>query len=49
MEFECKIFPGITTLGLLEEIPKFITELQYESEQFKIRIIFMSMFHDIEW
>ena len=35
MEFEWKIFPGFTTLGILEEIENFMTELQCEPEQFK--------------
>ena len=46
-EFEWKIFPGCTTLCILEEIQNFITELQCEPEQFKDRIIFMSMYNDI--
>ena len=49
MEFEWKKFPGFTTLGILEEIQKLITELQCEPEQFKRRIIFMSMYNDILW
>ena len=49
MEFEWKIFQGFTTLGILEEIPKIMTELQCELEQFKERIIFMSMYIDIAW
>ena len=44
MEFELKIFPGFTTLGLLEEIQNMMAELQCEPEQFKGRIVFMSMF-----
>ena len=32
MEFEWKIFPGIATLGILEEIQKIMTELQCEPE-----------------
>ena len=43
MEFEWKIFPGFTTLGFLEQIQNFTTELQCELEQFQGRIIFMSM------
>ena len=39
--------PGFTTLGILEEIQKLMTELQCEPEQFKGRIIFMSMYNDI--
>ena len=42
-------FPGFTTLGILEEIQKFMTELQCELEQFKGRIIFLSMYNDIFW
>ena len=47
MEFEWKTFSGFTTLGILEEIQKIMTELQCEPEQFKGRIIFMSMYNDI--
>ena len=32
MEFEWKIFPGFTTLGILDEIQKLMTELQCEPE-----------------
>ena len=49
MELEWKIFPGFTTLGILEEIQKMMTELQFEPGNFKGRIIFMSMYNDIEW
>ena len=42
MEFEWKHFPGFTSLGILEEI-QMMTELQCEPEQFKGRIIFMTM------
>ena len=48
-EFEWKIFPGITTLGLLEKIQNLLRDLQCEPENFKGRIIFMSMCNDIEW
>ena len=48
-EFEWKIFPGITALGLFEKIQKLMTELQCEPEHFKDRIIFMSMYNDIVW
>ena len=47
MKFEWKIFQGFTTLGILEEIQKFMTELQCEPEQYIDRIIFMSMYNDI--
>ena len=49
MELEWKIFPGFTTLGILEEIQKMMTELQFEPGNFKGRIIFMSMYNDIVW
>ena len=48
-EFEWKLFPGFTTLGLLEKIQKKMTDLQCEPEHFKGRIIFTSMFNDIVW
>ena len=43
------IFPGFTTLRILDEIQKFMTESKCESEQSKGRIIFMSMYDDIDW
>ena len=49
LEFEWKNFPGFTTLGILDEIQKMMAELRYEPEQFKGRIIFMSMYNDIIW
>ena len=42
-------FPGFSTLGILEEIQKMMTELQCEPDQFKGRIIFVSMYNDIVW
>ena len=48
-EFEWKIFPGITTLGLLEKIQSLLRDLQCEPEHFKDKIIFMSMYNDIAW
>ena len=48
-EYEWKIFPGITTLGLSEKIQNLMRDLQCELEHFKDRIIFVSMLHDIEW
>ena len=48
-EFEWKIFPGFTTLGLLEKIQDLMKNLQCEPEHFKDRIIFMSMYNDIAW
>ena len=46
MEFEWKLFPGFTTFGLLEQIQEFMKERQCDQEQFKGRIIFMSVFND---
>ena len=48
-EFEWKIFPGFTTIGILEEIQKFMKSFQCEPEYFNGRIIFMSMFDEIMW
>ena len=42
-------FSEFTTLGILAEIQKMMTELKCESEQFQGRIIFMSMYNDIMW
>ena len=47
MEFEWKIFPGFTTVAILNEIQQMMGELQCEPENFTGRIIFMSMFNDI--
>ena len=47
-EFEWKIFLGITTFGLLEKIQNLLRDSQCECENFKGRIIFMSMYNDIE-
>ena len=48
-EFEWKTFPGITSLDLLEKIQSLMRDLQCEPEHFKDRIIFVSMYNDIEW
>ena len=48
MEFEWTILPGFTTLGILDEIQKTMTnEFKCEHEHFKGMIIFMSMYSDI--
>ena len=49
MEFEWKLFPGFTTLGLLEKIQSLMRDLQCEPEHSNVRIIFMSMYNDIVW
>ena len=47
MEFEWKIFPGFTTMGILNQIQQMMGELQCEPENHTGRIIFMSMFNGI--
>ena len=49
VEFEWMIFPGHTTLQILLEIQKLPKDLGCEPEQFLGRIIFMSMYNEIEW
>ena len=49
VEFEWKIFPGFTTMAILNEIQEMMGQLQREQENFTGRIIFMSMFKDIVW
>ena len=46
---EWKIFPGHTTLQLLQKIQKMMGELNCPPEHFTDRIIFMSMYNDIVW
>ena len=48
MEFEWNIFPGFTTLQLVDEIQQFMNKMS-DPAQFQGRIIFMSMFNDIIW
>ena len=47
MEFEWNIFPGFTTLQLVDEVQKFMN--MSDPAQFQGQIIFMSMFNDIIW
>ena len=49
MEFEWKIFPGFTTVGILHEIQMTMTKSKCEPEQVKGRIICTLMFDDIVW
>ena len=49
LEFEWNIFPGFTTLQILREIQNDLQNENKSPEQFLDRIIFMSMFNDIEW
>ena len=50
MEFEWNIFPGFTTLQLVDEVHEFMNKMG-DPDQVQERIIFMSMFNDIigEW
>ena len=49
MKFEWKIFPGLTTVRILNQIQQMMGDLQCELENFTGRIIFMSMFNDLVW
>ena len=48
-EFEWRIFPAFTMIGILEEIQKFMKSVQCKPEHFTDGIIFMSMFDEIMW
>ena len=48
-EFELNIFPGFTSLEILQKIQKDLQEQNIEPENFEHRFIYMSMFNDIEW
>ena len=48
MEFEWNIFPGFTTLQLINKGHEFMTKMG-DPSQSKGRIIFMSVFNDILW
>ena len=48
MEFEWNIFPGFTTLQLIDKVQEFMNKMG-DPSQLQGRIIFMSMFNDIKW
>ena len=48
-EFQWNIFPGFSSLQSLQEIQQDLKRKSIEPEEFKDRIIFMSMFNDIDW
>ena len=48
-DFEWKNSTGFTTVEILDEIQKMMTKSKCEPEQFKGKIIFMSMYNDIDW
>ena len=49
MEHEWNIFPGFTTLQLCNKVQELLSRLSVTPEKFIGRIIFMSMFNDIQW
>ena len=49
MEFECNIFPGFTTLQLVDKVQEFLSKMSEKPEKVTGRIILMSMFDDISW
>ena len=49
VEFEWNTFAGHTTLDLLHEIQRMMAENRIKLEEFEDRIIFMSMYNDIDW
>ena len=49
VESEWNMFPGRTTLKLLREIQKKMTENKIQPEEFRDRFIFMSMHNEIDW
>ena len=46
-EFEWNIFPGFTTLQLCDKISNLLSSLGQTPENFRGRILFMSLFNDI--
>ena len=48
---ECawRMCPRFTTIEIMEEIQTFMKSIQCEAEEFEGRMIFMSMFNEIEW
>ena len=49
IEFEWKIFPGFSSLSILQEIQQDLGRRNIQPGELKDRIIFMPMFSDIEW
>ena len=49
IELEWKNFPGFSSLAILQEIQKDLARNNIQPEEFTDRIIFMSMFSDIDW
>ena len=49
IEFEWTNFAGFSSLSIFKEIQQDLERRTFQPEEFKDRIIFMSMFNDIEW
>ena len=49
IEFEGDLFPGFTSLQILQKIQGDLQERNIEPGKITDRIIFMSMFNDIDW
>ena len=49
IEFEWNIFPGPASLEILRKFLEELQEQNFKPENFEDRIIFMSIFNDIDW
>ena len=49
IEFEWNLFPGLTSLEILQKCLKDLQDRNTELGNFEQRIIFMSTFNDIDW
>ena len=49
IELEWNKIPGLTSLEILQKVPKDLKDRNIEPEKFGDRMIFMSMFDDIDW
>ena len=49
IELEWNLLPGFSSLQLLQKIQNYLRERNIEPEKFTDRIVFMSMFNDIDW
>ena len=48
-EFECNILQGLTSFEILQKIQRDLQDRNIEPEKSEDRIIFMSMFNDVDW
>ena len=49
IEFEWNIFPGFTSIEFLRKIQEDLEVRRINPEQFEGKILFISMFNDIDW